>query len=169
VASLNYGRVLLVNPNPAEFREGANLVMTEYLLQGRNPFALENQPLLNTNKGFVYNFTVLPLAYFFGNTLFVHRLVSFIFILLSCYLVFKVLRKCQCRFLRDRRRGSATGMSSFLRLTDRTVDGMGTFLFLASILIPWFSHYDTKSLVISASYPSWHFIPRRIFCWGWEL
>lgn len=147
---LNYGGVLLFNPNPAEYREGANLVMTEYLLQGKNPFALENQPLLNTNKGFVYNLTVLPLAYFFGNTLFVHRLVSFIFILLSCYLVFKVLRKMSVP-LPFAIAGGDLLLACLLFYVSpiARVDGMGTFLFLASILIPWFSHFDTKSLIIS--------------------
>ncbi len=147
---LNYGRVLLVDPNPAEFREGANLVMTEYLLQGKNPFALENQPLLNTNKGFVYNFTVLPLAYFFGNTLFVHRLVSLVFIFLSCYLVFIVLRKMSVPFPFAIAGGDLLLACLLFYVSPiARVDGMGTFLFLASILIPWFSHFDAKSLIVS--------------------
>ena len=164
---LNYGRVLLVNPNPAEFREGANLVMTEYLLQGKNPFALENQPLLNTNKGFVYNFTVLPLAYFFGNTLFVHRLVSFIFILLSCYLVFKVLRKKSVPLPFAIAAGDLLLACLLFYVSPiARVDGMGTFLFLASILIPWFSHYDTKSLVISAVLSILAFYTKAYFLLG---
>lgn len=166
---LNYARVLLFNPNPSEYREGANLVMTEYLLQGKNPFSLESQPLLNTNKGFVYNYTVLPLAMLFGNTLFIHRLVSIFFILLSCLLIYLALRKLNVPHPFALAGGSILFACLLFYVSPiARVDGMGTFLFLAAILIPWFSNFDTKSLVISGFLSILAFYTKSYFilCYG---
>lgn len=144
---LNYAWVLLKNPNPAEYREGANLLMTEYFLQGANPFLLENQPLLNTNKGVLYNLVVLSLAAVFGNTLFIHRLVSLIFILLSCLLVILVLRRLSVP-LSFALAGGCVLLACLLFYVSpiARVDGLGIFLFLASSLIPWFGNFNKKSL-----------------------
>lgn len=147
---LNYARVLLFNPNPAEYREGANLLMTEYLLQGKNPFSVENQPLLNTNKGFLYNFVVLPFAALFGNTLFIHRLISMVFIFFSCVLIFLVLRKSSVPLPFALAGGSIMGACSLFYVSPiARVDGLGTFLFLAATFLPWLGNFEKKSLYIS--------------------
>ena len=144
---LHYAWVLLNDPNPAEYREGANLVMTQYFLDGKNPFLLENQPLLNTNKGFLYNLAVLPLAALFGNTLFIHRLVVLVFNLLSAWLVYRILKKSGA--------ASPLALAGALMLLAcllfyvspiARVDGMGNFLFLAACCIPWLHDFERKSL-----------------------
>ncbi len=166
---LNYARVLLVDPNPAEFREGANLVMTEYILKGENPFALEHQPLLNTNKGFVYNYTVLPLAMLFGNTLFIHRFVSIFFIILSCVLISLALRKMQIPAPFAIAGGNILFACLLYYVSPiARVDGMGTFLFLAAILIPWFAKFNTASLVASGiiSIMAFYTKPYFVLCYG---
>lgn len=75
-------------PYPIEYREGASQVITQFLLEARNPFELSNLPLSMTNYGMEYNLIVLPLAALFGNTLIVHRIISNLFILLSSALCF---------------------------------------------------------------------------------
>jgi hypothetical protein len=52
----------LASPYPLEFREGASQVMTQLLLDGKNPFSLANQPLGMNNYGIVHGVIVLPFA-----------------------------------------------------------------------------------------------------------
>ncbi len=147
---LNYAQNLLFNPNPSEYREGANLLMTQYFLEWKNPFSLENQPLLNTNKGFLYNLVMLPFAAFFGNTLFIHRLVSFIFNCLSCFLVFLVLRKSHIPTALALTGSSILGACLLFYVSPiARVDGLGTFLFLAATFLPWMNNFQKKSLFFS--------------------
>jgi len=144
---LHYAWVLLNDPNPAEYREGANLIMTQYFLDSKNPFLLENQPLLNTNKGFLYNLAVLPLAALFGNTLFIHRLVVLIFNLLSTWLVYRVLKKSGAASPLALA-GALTVLACLLFYVSpiARVDGMGNFLFLAACCVPWLHAFERKSL-----------------------
>ena len=62
-------------------------VVTQLLLEGRNPFALDNQPLGMTNYGILFSLTAWPLANVFGNTLILHRALTLAFLLLSAYVV----------------------------------------------------------------------------------
>ncbi|NMC47155.1 MAG: glycosyltransferase family 39 protein [Chloroflexi bacterium] len=144
---LHYAWVLLNDPNPAEYREGANLVMTQYFLDGNNPFLLENQPLLNTNKGFLYNLAVLPLAALFGNTLFIHRLVVLIFNLLSTWLVYHTLKKSGATNPLALA-GALMMLACLLFYVSpiARVDGLGNFLFLAACSVPWLHAFERKSL-----------------------
>lgn len=63
---LIYAWNVIVAYGPVGYREGANMLLTEYILKGRNPFVLMNQPLMNTNKGAFYNLLVVPFAAVFG-------------------------------------------------------------------------------------------------------
>ncbi len=138
-------------PYPIEYREGASQVMTQFLLEGRNPFSLENQPLGMNNYGIAYSLLVLPLAGIFGNTLLIHRAVSFAFVVLSAWLVFQTARRSN----KDVGLALAAGEFLAVGLVARAGLGafphsLGTFLFLAGILIPLSCDFDRRGLLLSA-------------------
>ena len=143
--------VTIVMPYQIEYREGAAQVMTQILLKGGNPFSFENQPLAFNNYGIAYNLVVLPLAALFGNTLLVHRTVTFFFIILSCLLIFQTI----FRFNRDFLFAAAGAVFVLMGVASRGGYGafpsaMGEFLFLGAILIPALRSFDLFTLCLSA-------------------
>src|SRR4051812_6143490 len=72
---------LLASPNPQEYREPAALLSTGLLLQGKNPYALEFQPVFTNLYGILYHLVVYPLAKLAGDTYTVHRAVATAFVL----------------------------------------------------------------------------------------
>lgn len=87
-----HGRMVL-SPAPQEMREGAVLWLTRLLLEGRNPYALNELPAGTNVYGILYHLAVLPLAYVFGNGFPVHRAVSAAAIVAACSLMFRLLRR----------------------------------------------------------------------------
>src|SRR5690349_14179278 len=148
--SVYFAVVTISIPYQIEFREGAAQVMTEFLLHRSNPFRLENQPLAMNNYGLGYNLVVVPFAALFGNTLTVHRWVSFVFIILSALAGFFVVHKIRGEL------PSAFACAAFILigLTARGGIGafpsaMGTFLFMAAVLLPFLRAFDSLSLIVS--------------------
>ena len=80
--SIYFSLVTILIPYQIEYREGTAQVLTGFFLRAENPFVLESQPLAMNNYGLGYNLVVLPFAALFGNTLLVHRSVTFVFVLL---------------------------------------------------------------------------------------
>jgi len=124
--------------------------MTQVLITGGNPFAFENQPLAMNNYGILYELFVLPFAIVFGNTLLVHRAVSFFFILLCSAVSFLTLKKINNDVY-------LSGLCSILMaivLTGRGGIGaspasVGCFFFLTAVLVPFNRSFDACSLLIS--------------------
>ena len=149
--SVYFALVTITIPYQIEFREGTALVLTKLLLGGRNPFIFENQPLGMNNYGLGYNLAVFPFAYVFGNTLIVHRTVTFIFILLLSLLIVWSLYKARqdlpfalvCVAFAMTGIMARGGLGAF-------PSAMGTFLFMAAILFPMVRSFDMPSLVMSA-------------------
>jgi hypothetical protein len=142
--------VTIFIPYQIEFREGASQVMTSFLLKWENPFTFENQPLGINNYGLGYNLAVLPFAALLGNTLRVHRLVTFIFILLSsltgAFTIYKIRRNISLAL--------ACGAFIMIGLMGRAGIGafpsaMGTLLFLLAVLIPFLRSFDNTGLALS--------------------
>jgi len=137
-------------PYPLEFREGASTVMTQFLLEGRNPYALENQPLGTYHYGIVYSVLVLPLAALFGNGLLVHRIVTCVFIILSAVLVaWTIFRSNRTAVI-----AAACGLLVAMALATRGALGafpgsVGTLLFLAILIAPFRRSFDWPSLLCS--------------------
>lgn len=140
-------------PHQITTLEGTASVHTWYYLRGGNPFSLENQPIGITLYGFVYNLIVLPFAGLFGNTLIVHRVVNFVFILLASLMFFLVV-------FRERRNPiQALVSSAFVTISLAGVQGLGgisaypaptgAFFYIAAIFIPFLFSFDAKSLVFS--------------------
>ena len=134
-----------------EYREGAALVMTRILLEGENPFSLEQQPLGMNNYGMVYNLLVFPFAKLFGNTLLVHRSVSFFFLFACLLLVALAIWRLKEDFLL-----SILG-STLVVVILAGLGGLGAFpstlgefLFLLTIIIPFLYSFRYPSLIASA-------------------
>jgi hypothetical protein len=146
----NYSWTIITTPYPAEYREGAILLLTDFLMQGINPFTLEHHPLMTNNYGFLYNLVVLPSAIMFGNTLAVHRTISILFILASCIVVGLTLSKGGT-VLPFAFGGGALLMASLLFTVTPLArpDGLGEFFFLLTVLFPWHRKFDVFSLVAS--------------------
>lgn len=149
--SLYFARVILTTPYQIGYREGAPQVITSILLEGENFATLENQPLAYYVYGIGYNAVVLPFAKVFGNTLHIHRMVTFIFILLSSATSFWIV------YRQTRKNSVALICSAFLVTAFMGWGGvgsapstMGTFLFLAALFIPYIRSFDTVGIALSA-------------------
>lgn len=138
-------------PYPLEYREGAAQVLTQFLLNGENPFSISSQPLAMNNYGILYNLVVYPFVIFFGNTLVVYRFVNFIFLLF----IFFIISQTACKNEGDRYVAWACGLIIVIVVSSYGGFGafpsvMGTFLFLSAILIPFRFSFNFNSLWISA-------------------
>lgn len=138
-------------PYPLEYREGAAQVLTQFLLNGENPFSISSQPLAMNNYGIFYNLAVYPFAIFFGNTLVVYRFVNFVFLLF----IFFIISQTACKNGGDRYVALACGLMVIIVVSSYGGFGafpsvMGTFLFLSAVIIPFRLSFNFNSLWISA-------------------
>jgi hypothetical protein len=90
---LNYHYHIIACPYPLEYREGANILPTDLLLQGKNPFDYLNNPQSANLYRIFYNLLVFPFAIIWGPTLLLHRIVSGCFLYACCLIIFIILRK----------------------------------------------------------------------------
>jgi len=139
-----------MTPAPVEYREGATLLVTDFLMRGTNPFSLASHPLMTNNYGLLYNLIVLPFALFWGNTFAVHRSVSIIFILFSSALIVRTLRKSGAALPFSLLGGVLVAACLLFYVTPiARPDALGTFLFLVAVLVPWYRKFDAWGLVFS--------------------
>lgn len=148
--SVYFSCVMISIPYQIEMREGTAQVLTGFLLRGENPFILESQPLTLNQYGFGYNLAVLPLAALFGNTLFIHRLVTFVFILLCAGLGYWAV------YILTSNVPVSLSCAAFLLIALIGHSGigafpsaMGTFLFLLAMWFPFLRSFDKPSLLVS--------------------
>lgn len=102
---------MVVSPAPQEMREGASVWIERLLLEGRNPYALEELPASTDVYGIFYYLAVAPIAVLVGNGYAAHRAVSAAAIVGACVLLYRLLRT---------------------RGTDRVLAGVGAMLFYVS-------------------------------------
>lgn len=161
---LRYAWLTLVNPNPLEYREGASLLLTDFLLRGENPYALANHPLTHNIYGLIYNLVVLPMAAIFGNTILVHRLVAILGVICSSGLVAWALlnRKVALPYALA---GGGLVLAGQLFYTSPLVrpDGLGMLFFMAAVLLPWQRCFSKRSLIISATLSILGFLTKPYF------
>ncbi|HLO18072.1 MAG TPA: hypothetical protein VK206_24790, partial [Anaerolineales bacterium] len=165
--SIYFSAVTISIPYQIEFREGAAQVMTGFLLNRNNPFILENQPLAMNNYGLGYNVVVAPFAALFGNTLWIHRSVTFVFILLSSLAGFFVIHKIKGNLAS----GLACAAFIMIGLIGRGGIGafpsaMGTFLFMLAVLIPFLKAFTPTSLLLSVLFSIAAFYSKAYFVLG---
>lgn len=157
-------------PYQIEYREGAALVMTGFLMNRSNPFILDNQPLAMNNYGLGYNAVVTPFAALLGNTLSIHRSVTFTFILLACSAGFILIYKVK--------QDAASGLTcaAFIMVALTAAGGigafpsaMGVFLFLMTILIPYVRRFDPAGLLWSVLFSLAAFYSKPYFVLGFGI
>lgn len=147
---VRYHYFLVTFPYPLEFREGAVLFTTNVLLEGKNPYALQNMPIAMNVYGINYHWIVYPFAKLWGATFVVHRTVSAVFILLALLLFFMILRRHNIGKLYSLAAALVLYASLLYRYTPLArPDGVGFFLFLIGIYIVYLARFSTASLVIS--------------------
>ena len=162
--SLYFVKTTITMPYPLEFREGASQVMTQMFLDGKNPYSFENQPLAYNVYSFSYSMVVFPFAKLLGNTLHVHRLVTFGFIFFSSFAGAWVLYRA------GRSLSSALTCGAFIMIGGMALGGlgsspssMGMFLFLAAILIPFTRNFDRFGLHLSLVFTLFGFFTKMYF------
>jgi hypothetical protein len=137
-------------PYQSEYREGSMIQTTNTLLNGENPYSIVNQPQDTNTYGIFYSIVCYPFAKMFGSNLRLHRAVSGIFILLSCFIVFLFARTKKQPFLPS----LTVSLILYASLLYRTTplvrpDSLGLFLFLLSLYIPFKYDYSLRSLLTS--------------------
>ena len=80
--------LLIKYPYIWEIREYLSAGTTYLLLNGKNPFGLENMPAYDNPYGIFYSLVVLPFAKIFGNSLQIHRFITAIAILLITTIIY---------------------------------------------------------------------------------
>ena len=157
-------------PYQIELREGAAQVMTDFLLSRTNPFVFEHQPLAMNNYGLGYNLVVTPFAALLGNTLSVHRSVTFVFILLSSLVGFIVVYKTKKEI------ASSAACAAFIMIGLMGRGGigafpsaLGTFLFMLTILVPFLKGFDRTSLLLSILFSVAAFHSKAYFVLGFGV
>ena len=150
IVLIYYNYKLIINPFPAEFREGVMILTTNLMLKGINPYDLASQPQYTNVYGIFYNIIAYPFVKFFGASLIVHRTVSAFFIVASCFILFLVMRRKKIPILFN---FFATILfyASLLYFVTPTArpDSLGLFLLLLGIFLPFFYNYSLLSIVIS--------------------
>lgn len=162
--SLYFEKSILATPYEIGYREGAPQVITQMMIDGKNFSTFEYQPLGYNAYGLGYHLVVLPFALIFGNTLHVHRLISFIFILLSAAISFWIVFQQKRNFL------IAAICSAFIMVALMGWGGlgsapttMGAFLFLTATFIPVLFSFEDKSLIASAVLAVFAFYTKAYF------
>jgi len=152
LASLLYFNFqVIAAPYPHEYREGAIILTTQQLLNQINPYSLAEQPQHTNFYGPLYNLLAYPGALIFGPTLAWHRTLSAIFIILSCGLLYLVLRREKVpRWLALVGSIIYYGQVTSLFSVIARPDSLGLFLFLSAVFIPWWNNFRLRSLLLSA-------------------
>jgi len=138
-------------PYQHEYMEGAALNSTKVYLNNENPFDISHQPQDTYVYGFLYPLIVSPLAKVYGNTLAVHRCVTYVFILLTCLLIFLALNSIKINPVFAFTAAVILHQSFIYNglIAIARPEGLGIFLFTLGILIPWRFKFSSWSCLVS--------------------
>lgn len=119
---------------PMEMRDGAALVTTVALLEGRNPYALPGLATAGNLYGILYPVSVLPFAALFGPGFLAHHLAAALAIWGACLLVWLRLRAGGLGRL-DALLGTGLVYAGLVYFTGAAAraDGLGVLLMLAAL------------------------------------
>ncbi|MBK9229062.1 MAG: hypothetical protein IPL67_18870 [Ignavibacteria bacterium] len=136
-------------PYQLEYREGAVLAVTDLYVKNENPYDLKFQPEHTYNYGFLYPLTTSFFAEFFGNSLAVHRWVTYASILITCLLVFFSLIHLKVNTVLSftgavilHQTLVYNGLTSIAR-----PEGFGILLYVTGILLVWRFKFSMISLI----------------------
>lgn len=149
---VSYHFQLINHPFPLEYREGAILLTTDLLLKGNNPFSLGLQPAYTNMYGILYNLIVYPFAKLGIASLFIHRLITAIFVWLACLFLFWIIHRKGGSILYAAAASLLFYAVLLFPMTTTALVGphsLGLFLFLVSIFWPERKNYSFPSLIVS--------------------
>jgi hypothetical protein len=136
-------------PYQLEYREGAVLAVTDLYVKNENPYDIKFQPQYTYNYGFLYPLTTSFFARYYGNSLAVHRWVSYACILMTCLLVFFSLIHLKVNTVLSFAAAVIlhqsliyNGLTSIAR-----PEGLGILLYVTGILLVWRFKFSTISLI----------------------
>jgi hypothetical protein len=137
------------------------------LADGNSPYSRAYQPAMMDVYPPLYNLLVLPFSVVFGNTLEVHRAVSAFLILASCVMVGWVV----WRRGGDIVFGAAAAVLLYAGLifystSFASTNALGVFLFLSTLVIPWWRKFTTGSLLVAAVVGVLAFYAKQYFILG---
>ncbi|MFC1624884.1 hypothetical protein ACFL15_00750 [Patescibacteria group bacterium] len=160
-------RVIRIN-SPLELREGGVLSSTYLLSKGLNPYSLKYMPGYTNVYGILYNIICLPLVKSIGLNFSSHRIVSSLFIVLTSYLILKTLQKNKVSFAISLAGTSIlfTEISSKGYEVLARPDSLGLFLFLFSILLPYWNNYSLQSVLTGIILGVFAFLAKPYFVIG---
>lgn len=160
---------IISSPFPIEYREGHSIASTYLLLKGISPFTLDTYPEYYNSYGILNNLLVLPFAWFFGNSLVLHRVINELCIILAILLVIFYKRKpTNWPIL-------LAGVCSFYLFyhinTNISVrpDGLGVFLYISSIIVALRNKFSKKSILICGILSILAFFTKPYYILGWYL
>lgn len=155
---------LIVFPYPLEYREGAIIQTTQILLEGKNPYSLDNQPQSSNVYGIFYHLVAYPIAKLAGANLTSHRAITGFFIISACVMVFLFALK---------RKSSPILSIIFISLLYASLlvnqtplarpDSLGLFLLLLAFYIPLKFDYSNSSIFLSALIGIFAFFTKSYF------
>lgn len=151
VLLLAYHHVQLINyPLPLSYTEAAIPTVTDYIAKGHNPFGLEAQPERTSVYPVFYNILAAPLTTVFDNTLVMHRAFGGLFLLGCCAFVFRVTKKVSGSTSESLMATALVYAGLLFHSTPvASPNGIGLFLFLATIYIPFLDNFSRRSLLVA--------------------
>lgn len=160
---------IIFNPFVSEFREGHTFTPTYLILKGIMPWSLETYPEYYNCYGILFNLVVYPFALLFGNSLVLHRIINEVFLLMT------IIGIAYYKLSKSIDISRTFILLSLYILINYSVnitlrpDGLGTFLFTMSILIPLRGHYSGRALSMAAVLSILAFYTKPYFLLGWYI
>jgi hypothetical protein len=158
---------IITDPRPIEYREGAQLLLTKKILEGKDIYAFENQPYTLNVYGIAYHKLASLVTPGSGESYLPMRLLTAFFILLSCILMVMMFER--------NRTGLTAGLVAagvWYALTLRLFgicsrpDMMALFFYLCAMFIPWKMRFDNRSIAISCVCSTLAFLTKPYFAAG---
>lgn len=159
---------VIINTLPIEFREGHSMSSTFLMLKGLKPFDVSSYPQYYNSYGIVYNFLMLPFVLVFGKSLVVFRIVNELFWMFTVIIV---------AFYKSKSFNSWKAVvivAMYILLHYNTnlsirPDGLGTFLFVASLVIAYRNNFSDKSVLVAFLLSLVAFYTKPYFILSWYI
>ena len=153
---------------PQEYREEGAVLTTGLLLKSQNPYALDLMPVHVNVYGYIYNLVTLPFAKIFTNSIILHRIISFTFMIFATLIIYLELLHLKV----SRPLALIAGFFLFIQMFIYGVellarsDSLGLSLFLLSVIIPFRYSFNRKGLMISFIFSLLGFFTKTYFMAG---
>lgn len=170
-ALIAYGMVihflLVIDPQPIEYREGATLYLTQQLHSAVNIYDFKHQPYDLNVYGPAYYWLADLLSPLIGTDYSAHRTLSAVFVFASCVLIVWVFRTS--------RYGMAVGLvaasiwyAHTLRLwgIGARPDALALLLYMLTVFVPWRLGFSPQSILFAAACSILAFFTKPYFAAG---